>query len=112
MASPKFHLAIDSPPGMAFPSFPSSALEGGDVKKITLDMIRNKCSMYVYVSQYALVVEPLLILCFPSSNKLFFTVDGKSRVEDTTTLAYYMSLTSEVGFLFLSRLCETKRFQG
>ncbi|KAK3386533.1 hypothetical protein B0H63DRAFT_558213 [Podospora didyma] len=74
MATTSFHVAIDSPPGMTFPSFPSSALEGGDPKKITLDMIRNKCSI---------------------SNKLFFTIDGKSRVEDTTTLEYYMSLTPE-----------------
>jgi len=40
-----FHVAIESPPGMSFPSFPSSAIEGGDPTKITLDMIRNKCSM-------------------------------------------------------------------
>jgi hypothetical protein len=53
MAAPKFHVAIDSPPGMSFQSFPSFALEGGGVKKITLDMIRNKCSMYVYVLLYA-----------------------------------------------------------
>ncbi|KAK3901382.1 hypothetical protein C8A05DRAFT_34939 [Staphylotrichum tortipilum] len=74
MAPPSFHVAIDSPAGTSFPSFPSSAMEGGDVTKITLDMVRNKCSI---------------------SNKFFFTVDGKSRVADTTTLGYYMSLTAE-----------------
>ena len=31
-----------------------------------------------------------------SSNKFFFTVDGKSRIDDTTTLGYYMSLSAEV----------------
>lgn len=30
-----------------------------------------------------------------SSTKLFFTVDGKSRVEDSTALFYYMQLTPE-----------------
>jgi len=30
-----------------------------------------------------------------SSNKLFFTVDGKSRIQDNTTLEYYMSLSAE-----------------
>ncbi|KAJ4302029.1 hypothetical protein N0V88_002162 [Collariella sp. IMI 366227] len=74
MAAPKFHVAIDSPPGTAFPSFPSSAMEGGDVTKITLAMIRNKCSI---------------------SNKFFFTIDGKTRVDDATTLSYLMSLTAE-----------------
>lgn len=47
MAAPKFHMAIDSPPGTSFPSFPSSVMEGGDVTKITLAMVRNKCSMCV-----------------------------------------------------------------
>ncbi|KAL7624613.1 hypothetical protein AAE478_006180 [Parahypoxylon ruwenzoriense] len=74
MAVPGFHIAIDGPPGMTFSSFPSSALEGGDANKITLDMVRNKCNI---------------------SNKLFFTVDGKGRIDDKTTLAYYMSLTAE-----------------
>ncbi|POR33790.1 Uncharacterized protein TPAR_06008 [Tolypocladium paradoxum] len=74
MAASGFHVAIDGPAGMTFPSFPNSALEGGDATKITLDMIRNKCNI---------------------SNKLFFTVDGQSRIDGTTTLAYYMSLTAE-----------------
>ena len=30
-----------------------------------------------------------------SSNKLFFSIDGKSRIADTTTLSYYMSLTPQ-----------------
>ncbi|KAK3686197.1 hypothetical protein B0T22DRAFT_483093 [Podospora appendiculata] len=69
-----FHVAVESPPGMSFPSFPVSALEGGDVKKITMAMIRNRCNI---------------------STKLFFTVDGNSRIDDSTTLEYYMSLSAE-----------------
>ncbi|KAL3608820.1 hypothetical protein FPOAC2_03831 [Fusarium poae] len=69
-----FHITIDGPQGMAFRSFPSTDLENGDPSKILLSMIRNTCCI---------------------SNKLFFTLDGKSRIDDKTTLAYYMSLTSE-----------------
>lgn len=42
---PTFHISFDGPAGMTFPSFPSSALEGGDTKKIFLEMIRNACNM-------------------------------------------------------------------
>lgn len=42
---PTFHISFDGPAGMTFPSFPSSALEGGDTKKIMLEMIRNACNM-------------------------------------------------------------------
>ncbi len=36
------------------------------------------------------------VALFRSSKKFLFTVDGKSQVDDTTTLGYYMSLTAEV----------------
>ncbi|KIL85161.1 hypothetical protein FAVG1_11590 [Fusarium avenaceum] len=74
MAIPVFHITVDGPAGMTFRSFPSTALENGDPNKILLAMIRNTCRI---------------------SNKLFFTLDGKSRIDDQTTLAYYMSLTPE-----------------
>ncbi|EOA90185.1 uncharacterized protein SETTUDRAFT_103556 [Exserohilum turcica Et28A] len=81
MASPKFHIVVDGPVGTSFPSFPSSDLEQGDVTKIILSMIRNKSAV---------------------PDKFFFTIDGKSKVDDATTLAYYMSLQAEVG-LHLAR---------
>ncbi|KAL6158044.1 hypothetical protein ACJBU6_03850 [Exserohilum turcicum] len=74
MASPKFHIVVDGPVGTSFPSFPSSDLEQGDVTKIILSMIRNKSAV---------------------PDKFFFTIDGKSKVDDATTLAYYMSLQAE-----------------
>lgn len=42
---PTFHISFDGPAGMTFPSFPSSALEGGNTKNIILEMIRNACNM-------------------------------------------------------------------
>lgn len=41
------------------------------------------------------VAAMLTRLGHSSSTKLFFTVDGKSRVEDSTALFYYMQLTPE-----------------
>ncbi|KAF4497180.1 hypothetical protein FAGAP_6639 [Fusarium agapanthi] len=70
----KFHIAISGPDGTIFPSFPSDELADGTVEAVTLSNIRSKCNI---------------------STKLFFTVDGKTRIDDQTSLMYYMTLTAE-----------------
>ncbi|KAK2035944.1 hypothetical protein LZ31DRAFT_636812 [Colletotrichum somersetense] len=72
--SPKFQIAIDGPAGTVFPSFPSTDLAGGQLSTIILSNIRSKCNI---------------------SNKLRFTADGKTLLDDQTTLEYYMTLTTE-----------------
>ncbi|RSL92356.1 hypothetical protein CEP52_013848 [Fusarium oligoseptatum] len=70
----KFQIAISGPDSTIFPSFPSNELADGNVETITLSNIRSKCNI---------------------STKLFFTVDGKTRIDDQTSLMYYMTLTAE-----------------
>ncbi|ETS78623.1 hypothetical protein PFICI_10685 [Pestalotiopsis fici W106-1] len=71
-ASHRFQIAISGPTDTVFPSFPSDELAGGNVRAITLSNIRSRCNI---------------------STKLFFTTDGKTRLDDKTTLEYYMTLT-------------------
>ncbi|KAF4948802.1 hypothetical protein FGADI_9359 [Fusarium gaditjirri] len=71
----KFQIAISGPNGTIFPSFPSNELADGNVETVTLANIRSKCNI---------------------STKLFFTVDGKTRIDDQTSLTYYMTLTAEI----------------
>ncbi|CAG7566391.1 unnamed protein product [Fusarium equiseti] len=72
--SPKFQIAIDGPAGTVFPSFPSTDLADGNLGTIILSNVRSKCNI---------------------SNKLRFTADGKTLLDDQTTLEYYMTLTAE-----------------
>ncbi|TGO07896.1 hypothetical protein BTUL_0239g00060 [Botrytis tulipae] len=99
MAVPVFHIAVDGAAGITFQSFPSSAIENGDPTKILLATIRNACRISTQ-REFGVHVRNCCIPLtnaedFTSSNKLFFTIDGKSRIADSTTLAYYMSLTPE-----------------
>lgn len=43
--SSKIHIAINGPSGATFPSFASTDLAGGNLQKIFLSNIRNKCNM-------------------------------------------------------------------
>ncbi|KAH0443079.1 hypothetical protein CcaCcLH18_01192 [Colletotrichum camelliae] len=72
--SSKIHVAINGPSGATFPSFASTDLAGGNLQKIFLSNIRNKCNI---------------------SAKLHFTADGTTRLDDQLSLEYYMSLTVE-----------------
>ncbi|KAF2224084.1 hypothetical protein BDZ85DRAFT_97203 [Elsinoe ampelina] len=79
-----FHISIDGPPGENFPSFPSTDIGGPKTAK--LKAIRTRCQI---------------------SKKLFFTADGRNPINDDTTLAYFMSLSSE-GQTILKGTSQTK----
>ncbi|CAG7559095.1 unnamed protein product [Fusarium equiseti] len=97
MGIPAFHITIDGPAGMTFRSFPSTDLENGDPTKILLAMVRNTCRIISKSDLDTLAVR----------TNSSFTLDGKSRIDDNTTLAYYMSLTLE-GQKILPPLAPTK----
>ncbi|KAH7140033.1 hypothetical protein B0J13DRAFT_639301 [Dactylonectria estremocensis] len=70
----EFHIAILSNDSTLFPSFPSKQLSGGDADKILLADIRKYAA---------------------ASQKLRFTADGKTILNDDTSLSYYMSLRGD-----------------
>ncbi|RHZ60773.1 hypothetical protein CDV55_104586 [Aspergillus turcosus] len=71
---PKFQITITSKDATPFPSFPSDAIKEGHADKILLSDIRSHAGI---------------------SQKLKFTADDSSFVNDGITLAYYMSLAGE-----------------
>ncbi|KAK6344287.1 hypothetical protein TWF696_007928 [Orbilia brochopaga] len=75
MTATQFHIAVQSTDDTIYPSFPNTTFAtSGKPSEITLKMIRSKCRI---------------------SSKLFFTSDGKTRLDEATTLEYYMSLVPE-----------------
>ncbi|RVD81370.1 uncharacterized protein DFL_009236 [Arthrobotrys flagrans] len=74
MSKVQFHITVQSTDDTIYPSFANTSFESGEPNQISLGMIRSKCRI---------------------SSKLFFTVDGKARLDDSTTLDYYMSLFSD-----------------
>ncbi|KAH6974497.1 hypothetical protein BKA56DRAFT_659180 [Ilyonectria sp. MPI-CAGE-AT-0026] len=70
----EFHIAIISNDSTLFPSFPSKQLSEGDADKILLADIRKHAAV---------------------SQKLKFTADGKTTLQDGTALSYYMSLRGD-----------------
>ncbi|KAK6499403.1 hypothetical protein TWF506_004030 [Arthrobotrys conoides] len=74
MSKPQFHISVQSTDDTIYPSFSNASFTPGEPNQIKLGMIRSKCRI---------------------SSKLFFTVDGKARLDDSTTLEYYMSLFAD-----------------
>ncbi|KAF3280530.1 hypothetical protein TWF970_002751 [Orbilia oligospora] len=74
MAKVQFLIAVESTDDTIYPSFPNTEFGSGDPFKIKLESIRSKCRI---------------------SEKLFFTTNGRTCLDNSTTLGYYMSLLPE-----------------
>ncbi|KAF3189728.1 hypothetical protein TWF225_002861 [Orbilia oligospora] len=74
MAKVQFLIAVESTDDTIYPSFPNIEFGSGDPFKIKLKSIRSKCRI---------------------SEKLFFTTNGRTCLDNSTTLGYYMSLLPE-----------------
>ncbi|KAF3225254.1 hypothetical protein TWF192_003308 [Orbilia oligospora] len=74
MANVQFLIAVESTDDTIYPSFPNTEFGSGDPFEIKLKSIRSRCRI---------------------SDKLFFTTNGRTCLDNSTTLGYYMSLLPE-----------------